>query len=169
MRNKQSHRNFLCEPGWYLGSIVLFAPKFSPIQSILHSLPLLFSRALKVEVLVIQSHPTLWPCCPPGSSVHRVLQARILELVAIPFSRDLPNARIKLDLLHCRQILYHLIHQGNSIFCFFFFFFSRAWEIHKTPQCLPETHPITCTICKTLVINVLIQAYINPPWGSCGS
>ena len=36
-------------------------------------------------VLVVQSCPTL--CNPPGSSVHRGLQARILEWVAIPFSR----------------------------------------------------------------------------------
>ena len=28
---------------------------------------------------------------PPDSSVHRILQARILEWVAIPFSRGLPN------------------------------------------------------------------------------
>ena len=28
-----------------------------------------------------------WTCRPPGSSVHRILQARILEWVAIPFSR----------------------------------------------------------------------------------
>ena len=28
---------------------------------------------------------------PPGSSVHGILQARILAWVAIPFSRDLPN------------------------------------------------------------------------------
>ena len=28
---------------------------------------------------------------PPGSSVHGISQARILEWVAIPFSRDLPN------------------------------------------------------------------------------
>ena len=34
-------------------------------------------------------------CGPPGSSVHGTLQARILEWVAIPFSRDLPNPRIK--------------------------------------------------------------------------
>ena len=27
-------------------------------------------------------------CSPPGSSVHRILQARILEWVAIPFSRE---------------------------------------------------------------------------------
>ena len=32
---------------------------------------------------------SLWPhdCSPPGSSVHGILQARILELVVIPFSR----------------------------------------------------------------------------------
>ena len=30
-------------------------------------------------------------CSPPGSSVHGILQARILEWVAIPFSRDLLN------------------------------------------------------------------------------
>ena len=32
---------------------------------------------------------------PPGSSVHGILQARILEWVAILFSRDLPNPGIK--------------------------------------------------------------------------
>ena len=30
-----------------------------------------------------------------------------------PSSGDLPNPGIKLNLLHCRQILYHLNHQGN--------------------------------------------------------
>ena len=45
-------------------------------------------------MLVTQSCPTL--CNPvdnslPGSFVHRILQARILEWVAIPFSRDLPD------------------------------------------------------------------------------
>ena len=44
-----------------------------------------------MKVLVTQSCPTLFnpmDCSPPGSSVHRILQARILEWVAIPFSRD---------------------------------------------------------------------------------
>ena len=43
-----------------------------------------------VKVIVAQSCPTLcdpMDCSPPGSSVHGVLQARILEWVAIPFSR----------------------------------------------------------------------------------
>ena len=34
-------------------------------------------------------------CSPPGSSVHGILHAIILEWVAIPFSRDLPNPGIK--------------------------------------------------------------------------
>ena len=35
-------------------------------------------------------------CSPPGSSVHRISQARIiLEQVAISFSRDLPNPGIE--------------------------------------------------------------------------
>ena len=32
---------------------------------------------------------------PRGSSVHAILQARILEWVAIPFPRDRPNPRIE--------------------------------------------------------------------------
>ena len=42
------------------------------------------------KVLVAESCPTLCEpkdCSPPGSSVHGILQARILEWVAIPFSR----------------------------------------------------------------------------------
>ena len=44
----------------------------------------------KVKVFVAQSHPTLcgpMDCSPPGSSVQGILQARILEWVAISFSR----------------------------------------------------------------------------------
>ena len=42
----------------------------------------------KMKVLVTQSCPTLcgpMDCSPPGSSVHGILQARILEWVAISF------------------------------------------------------------------------------------
>ena len=42
------------------------------------------------QVLVAQSCPTLFDpmdCSPPGSSVHEIFQARILEWVAISFSR----------------------------------------------------------------------------------
>ena len=50
-------------------------------------------------------------CSPSGSSVHGILQARILEWVAIPFSRSIFLTQGKnLSLLNCRQILYHLSH-----------------------------------------------------------
>ena len=50
---------------------------------------------------------------PPGSSVHGVLQARILEWVAPP--GDLPNHGLNLGLQHCRWVLYHLSHLGSLI------------------------------------------------------
>ena len=52
------------------------------------SQPLLWKKA---KVLVTQSCLSLcnpMDCSPPGSSVHGILQARILEWVAIPFSRE---------------------------------------------------------------------------------
>ena len=42
---------------------------------------------MKVKLLVLQSCPTLCDptdCSPPGSSVHGILQARILKWIAIP-------------------------------------------------------------------------------------
>ena len=52
-------------------------------------------------------------CSLPGSSVHGVLQARILEGVAMPSSRGSSQPGIKPSLPHCRWILYHLSHQGS--------------------------------------------------------
>ena len=49
-------------------------------------------------VLVTQLHLTLcdpMDCSLPDSSVHEILQAQILERVAIAFSRDLPNPGIE--------------------------------------------------------------------------
>ena len=51
-----------------------------------------------VCVLVTQPCLTLYKamgCTVTGSSLHRVLQPRILEWVAIPFSKGLPDPRIK--------------------------------------------------------------------------
>ena len=47
-------------------------------------------KTWKEKVLVIQSYPALrdpMDCSLPGISVHGILQARILEWVAMPFSR----------------------------------------------------------------------------------
>ena len=49
-----------------------------------------FMYAWKVKVKVNQSSPTL---CDPMDCVHGILQARILEWVAFPFSRGSSQAR----------------------------------------------------------------------------
>ena len=70
------------------------------------------------SVLVAQSCSTLCnltDSSPPGSSVHGVIQARILKWVTIPFSKvsDFPNSGSNPGLFHCRQILYSLSHHGS--------------------------------------------------------
>ena len=72
--------------------------------------PLKISR-LKVKMKVAQSCSTLFD--PMDYTVHGILQARILEWVAVPFSRGIfstqgSNPRLP----HCRQILYQLSHKG---------------------------------------------------------
>ena len=80
-----------------------WAPSLSPRRPILDLRYSLFyfsfisSKVVKVQVLVAQSCPTL--CDPkdwslPDSSVHRVLQARILGWVAISFSRGSFQPRV---------------------------------------------------------------------------
>ena len=46
-----------------------------------------------VKVKVVQLYLTL--CDPMDCTVHGILQARILEWVAVPFSRDLPNPGVE--------------------------------------------------------------------------
>ena len=48
---------------------------------------------MKMKLKVTQSCPTL--CNPMDYTVHGILQARILERVAFPFSGDLPNPGVK--------------------------------------------------------------------------
>jgi len=52
-------------------------------------------------------------CSPSDPSVPGILQARILEWVAMTFSRDLPHPEIKPRSPHCRQVLYHLSQLGS--------------------------------------------------------
>ena len=59
-------------------------------------------------------------CRPPGFSVYGILQARTLEWVFTSFSRGSSQSGesaiiscITGSLLHCRQILYQMCHQGS--------------------------------------------------------
>ena len=66
-------------------------------------MPIFALSCNEVKVLVAQSCPSL--CDPmdyslPGSSVHGILQARILEWVAILFSRGSSRPRYKTQVSH---------------------------------------------------------------------
>ena len=69
------------------------------------------------ESEVTRSCPTLCDpvdCSPPGSSTHGILQARILEWVAISFSRGIfPTQGSNSCLLHWQVDSLALTHQEN--------------------------------------------------------
>ena len=50
-------------------------------------------------------------CSPPGSSIHGISQARILEWVATPSSRGSSRSRVRTHVFHIsyidRQVIYH--------------------------------------------------------------
>ena len=74
---------------------------------------------------------SLWPhdCGPPGSSFHLIPQARILEWVAIPFSRESSWPR---ELLCYGQIIYHLSHLGRP-------YLKVTWELCRPNACVLVT------------------------------
>ena len=94
-----------------LSKYICSTPAGAPIMStcILHG----FSETVG-RLVVSDSFATPSNCGPPGSLDHGLLQAGILEWVAMPFSRGIfPTQGSNLGLLHCRQIRYHLSHQGS--------------------------------------------------------
>ena len=91
-----------------------------------------------VYVLVAQLCPPL--CDPMDCLVHGILQAKILEWVAFPFSMDLPAQGSNLGLPNCRQILYLLSHQRSL----------RALCMHaKSFQSCPTLCNLTNCSCRT--------------------
>ena len=71
---------------------------------------------MHVHAKSLQSCPILrdpMVCSLPGSSVHGILQVRKPEWVAMPSSRGSSPPRDWTQ-VSCRQILYHLSHQGSS-------------------------------------------------------
>ena len=71
---------------------------------------------VKNESEVVQSCQTLRDpidCSLPGSSVHGILQARIVEWVACLCEGIFPIQGLNPDVPHCRWILYHLSQQGS--------------------------------------------------------
>ena len=105
------------------------------------------------EVKVVQSCPTLcdpMDCNAPGTSVRGILQARILQWVTIPFFRGSLNPH----LLHCKQILYCLSHQGSLVFSsnarFFWMKRKQMWrkdhdsQVNRWPVFINTTDSVSC-------------------------
>ena len=99
-----------------------FSSVFESPWTSLYPIALYSSAVLKLSslivVLVTQSCLTLrdlMDCSLPGSSVYRILQERILEWVAFLSPGDHPDPGIYSGLLHCRQTLYCLSHQGSPL------------------------------------------------------
>ena len=95
--------------------------KYIIISKYLHNL---YGRKEVEGSEVAQSCPTLCDptdCSPPGSSVRGILQARVPEWVAIPFSRVSSQPRDR-TLVSCRQILYPLSYREVLTVVLLFFF-----------------------------------------------
>ena len=94
-----------------------FAMKAFPVAS--STFPCLLTIVWKV--LVTQSCPTLYDpmdCSQPSSFVHGILQARILQWVAISFSRRSSQPRDQNRVSCITGIFYyHLSHQGSPTVC----------------------------------------------------
>ena len=100
-----------------VGSLSLLQGLF-PTQGsnpgVLHCRRTLYLLNHQSEVKVTQLCPTL--CDPMDYTVHGILQTRILEWVAFPFSRESSQPRDGTQVYpHCRWILYQLSHKGSPI------------------------------------------------------
>ena len=78
----------------------------------------------KVKVLLTKSYPSLcnlMDYSPLGSSVHGILHGKNTGVGGHSLLQGIfPTQESNLGLLHCRQMLYHLSHQGNThLFSFF--------------------------------------------------
>ena len=74
-------------------------------------------------------------CSPPGSSVHVILQARILEWVAISFPRRSSPPRDQTWVSQTADILYRLSHQGSHLGVT-----HRVTERHTHAESQEDTH-----------------------------
>ena len=102
--------------------------------------------AMKVKVLVTQSCLTLcdpMDCSPSGSSVHGILQARILEGIAISFSRvsSWPRDRTRISLTVDRRF--------------------TVWATREVPvECITESNFLALWL---LLINLKLR-YLHIAW-----
>ena len=120
---------------------------------------------MKVKVLVTQSCLTLcnlMDCRPPGSSVHGILQAKILEWGSHSlFQGIFLTQGLNPGLLLCRHIFYHLNHQEpSSQTQLKYLFYLRNWT--------PPHYPMMNHSCLSTGIPWIgTQNYGDTSWCIC--
>ena len=102
-------------------------------------------------------------CSLPAFSVQGILQARILEWVAMPSSRGIfPTQGSNPGLPHCRQILYCLRHPGSSLITILsyntFLLILRTCKIYSLSN---------FQMCNTVLLTIVAMLYVTSPWIIC--
>ena len=108
---------------WASPVAILWGPSHGQAPRVIHGLKGKLTVKVCVRVCVcvcvllshVRTFVTPWTASPPGSSVHGILQARILEWLPFPSPRELPTPGSNPGLLHCRRIHYRQSHQGNPL------------------------------------------------------
>ena len=95
-------------------------------------------------------------CSPPDSSVHGILQARILEWIAMPSCRESSQPRDRTVYLRCKMCLFHLLH----------------WQVGSL-SLAPPSSPLYCVGTTKSLSGSLFSSgrcpsawHSRPPWSS---
>ena len=96
-------------PWLFEGQLYILSSRLQVLRKLLKSIYCAVCCARSLQLCSTLCHPM--DCSLPGSSVHRILQARILEGVAMSFSRRSfpPRDRSGVSCSSCigRRVLYH--------------------------------------------------------------
>ena len=126
------------------------------------------SKACAYSLSHVRLFVTLLDCSPPGSSVHGIFSDKNIGVGCHVLLQGLfPIQRSDPALLYCRQILYHLSHQGSQrILEYLAYPFSRESSWHRNwtgiqtgvscnsgrllPSCVTREALYVCKLCISL-------------------
>ena len=96
------------------GHLILFPLKSKQLGETAAHVVGSFLHCAVLNCSVVSNSVDPMDCSPLGSSVHGILQARILMSCHALFQGIIPTQGSNPGFPHCRHILYHLSHQGSS-------------------------------------------------------
>ena len=107
---------------------------------------------MKVKVLVAQSCLTLcnmMDCSPPGFSVHKISQARILEWVAIPFSSGSSQPMDRTQISYIAGKFFISVLPGKPIIIIIFYPLVQLSSVAQS--CPTLCDPMDCSLPRSSV------------------